>query len=101
MKQTILNRRIDLNSHEILGIETLLSQLFDIKETIYTDRIINVDYEDKYFAVYKISHGEDLYFTQIVDEGENLTYRLNSIDDTFYQLDDEFNVIAEIENIFN
>lgn len=101
VKQTILNRRIDLNSHEILGIETFLYNLFDIQETIYADRCLHIEQDERSYAVYKISHGEDLYFTQIVDEGENLTYRLNNINDTFYQMDDEFNVIAEVETIFN
>lgn len=98
---SIYSQRVELNNWEILGIESYLKENFNLfDEFIYSDKTIHADGENNRFGIYKISHGEDLYITLFYDEGENITFRLNLSSDNFYQLDNDFNFIAEFDNIF-
>lgn len=98
---TIYSQRVSLNNWEVLGIEKYLTEQFELSDFIYSDDTIHVDIEEKRFGVYKISNGEDLYITLFLDDEANRTFRLNLATDDFCQLDEEFNFIAEVKNIFN
>ena len=101
MKTTIYSQRIDLNNWEILGIEKYFENNFGLNDFIYSDKTINIHIDDNVFGIYKISHGDDLYLTLFNDDSENITYRLNLVNDNFYQLSENFEFVAEFDNIFN
>jgi len=94
---TIYSQRLELNNWEIKGIDSYLYGIFNLDDSIYTDKTLHFDD----FGVYKISHGDDLYITQFNDDKENVTYRLNLSTGTFTEISEDFDFIAEHENIFD
>jgi len=94
--KTIYSQRIDLNNWEILGIEKYFNDTFSLEDFIYSDKTLH--YDD--FAIYKISHGEDVYITHVIDGGENINYRLCLGTDTFHEITEDFDFITDHENIF-
>jgi len=97
--ETIYNKRVSLNNWEIIGIETFLNQNFDYSDFIYSDNSIHFDIDEKRFSAFKISNGDDLYFTLFNDESENRNFRLNLGDSSFYELTETFDFIAEFNNL--
>lgn len=101
MKTTIYNQRVEMNNWEIIAIQKYLTGVFNLSDDfVYSDKAIHLDIKENYFSFYKVSNGDDLYITQFIDDGENKTFRLDLLNDHFYQLDNEFNLIDEVENIF-
>jgi len=100
MKTSIYSQRIELNKWEIKGIESYLASTFDLQDDfIYSDKTLHLDYEDLRFGIYKIGQ-EDLYFTIFHDNKENETFRLSLGTDQFTQIDENFEFIQYVENIF-
>ena len=99
MKTSIYSQRIELNHWEILGIESYLTSTFCLEGFIYSDKTIHLDCNDLCFGIYKIGK-EDLYFTIFNDNKENENFRLNLATDEFIQIDENFEFIKEVENIF-
>jgi len=98
--KTIYSNRIELNNWEIIGIQAFLTENYEVNDFIYSDNTIHLDLEEKRFGIYKTG-SEDLYITLFLDNEPNKNYRLNLGDNMFHQLDEEFNFITEVENIFN
>lgn len=101
MKTSIYSNRIELNNWEILGIQAYLMNNFDCHDAfVYSDKTIHFDSENTRFGIYKISNGEDLYLTAFNDDRQNMTYRLNLGHGNFSQITENFDFVADVENIF-
>lgn len=97
--ESIYSKRVELNNWEIIGIENFLNENFDYSDFIYSDKSIHFDINENRFSVFKISSGDDLYFTLFNDGSENRNFRLTLSDNTFQELTNDFDFVAEFTNL--
>lgn len=99
MKTSIYSQRIELNHWEIIGIESYFASNFNLEGFIYSDKTIHLDCNDLSFGIYKTGK-EDLYFTIFHERKENENFRLCLSNNQFIQIDENFEFIKEVGNIF-
>ena len=101
MKTSLYSQRIELNNWEILGIQAFLFENFGYSDFIYCDKAVNFDLNENRFCAFKLSSGDDLFFTLFDDNIEIRNFRLNLADDNFYELTENLDFIAEFTNLEN
>lgn len=99
MGKTIYDKRREMNQWEIMGVEKFLVDNMNPDSYSYSDGAIHSDYKNGHLriAVFLIENKSDLYFKTFEDEKPNKTYRFIYADDSFQELDDDFNHIRYVE----